>query len=248
MNIFRIIFLAPLALIRLLFVVLVSAYVTIVGWFWLKTKGFSRSLQQWVIGTWGRSILFVCGIKTDQNELPQTQNFILMPNHRSYIDIFIVAGLTPAAMVGKAELAKWPFGALGAKVTNSILVNRKDPKSLVLTMKRIKESVENGMPVILFPEGTTYKGPLTKKFKNGSFKIAADSQIPVIPMAINFEDVNDAWVDKDTFVGHFFRQLSKPVTRVTIRYGKPLVESNYKTLQEKTKKEIDDMLATIQGV
>nr|WP_319571678.1 lysophospholipid acyltransferase family protein [uncultured Draconibacterium sp.] len=242
----RILF-APLALIRLVFVLFISAYVTIIGWFWLKTKGFSQRMQQWVAGTWGRSILFVCGIKVDKNEIPQSDNYILMPNHRSYIDIFIVAAMTPAAMVGKAEIAKWPFMALGARVTNSILVNRKNQKSLLLTMKKIKESVNSGIPVILFPEGTTYKGPLTKKFKNGSFKIAADGNIPVIPMAIDFKDVNDAWVDKDTFVGHFFRQLGKPITHVTIRYGEPILDDDHKQLQEKTKEQIESMLKTIQS-
>nr|WP_319511694.1 lysophospholipid acyltransferase family protein [uncultured Draconibacterium sp.] len=246
MKIARIILYSPLALIRLIFVVLISAYVTVVGWLWLKTKGFSRRLQQWVIGTWGRSILFVCGIKVDKNEILRTGNFILMPNHRSYIDIFVVAATTPAAMVGKAEIAKWPFGALGARVTNSILVDRKNQKSLLLTMKKIKESISCGIPVILFPEGTTYKGPLTKQFKNGSFKIAAEGNIPVIPMAIDFKDENDAWVDKDTFVGHFFRQLGKPFTHVTIRYGKPIQENDYKKLQQLTKKQIELMLRTIQ--
>ena len=246
MKIARIILYSPLALIRLIFVVLISAYVTVVGWLWLKTKGFSRRLQQWVIGTWGRSILFVCGIKVDKNEIPRTGNFILMPNHRSYIDIFVVAATTPAAMVGKAEIAKWPFGALGARVTNSILVDRKNQKSLLLTMKKIKESISFGIPVILFPEGTTYKGPLTKQFKNGSFKIAAEGNIPVIPMAIDFKDENDAWVDKDTFVSHFFRQLGKPFTHVTIRYGKPIQESEYKKLQQLTKEQIELMLRKIQ--
>ena len=169
-----------------------------------------------------------------------------MPNHRSYIDIFIVAAFTPSAMVGKAELEKWPFGKIGQKITNSILVDRKNSRSMINTMNKIKASVNMGIPVTLFPEGTTYKGPLTKKFKNGSFKIAADAQISVIPMAIHFKDINDAWVDKDTFVGHIFRQMDKPITRVSLRYGAPLQNSDYKQLQQETKTSIENMLQEIQ--
>ena len=98
---------------------------------------------------------------------------------------------------------------------------------------------------MLFPEGTSYKGPLTKPFKNGSFKIAADAGIPVIPMAIHYKDINDAWVDDDTFLGHFFRQMSKPVTHVSIRYGKPLTHADYKVLQTETRKQIHAMLEEI---
>ncbi|HYQ57922.1 MAG TPA: lysophospholipid acyltransferase family protein [Draconibacterium sp.] len=246
MKVVRVVLFSPLALIRLLMVVLISAYVTIIGWLWLKTKGFSRELQQWVVGTWGRTIIFVCGIRIDRNERLESESFILMSNHRSYLDIFIVAAITPAAMVGKAEIAKWPFVALGARVTNSILVDRKNQRSLLITMKKIKESVDKGMPVILFPEGTTCKGPLTKKFKNGSFKIAAEENMPIVPMAIDYKDINDAWIDDDTFISHFFRQMGKPLTYVSVRYGNPISDTNYKSLQDKTKAEIESMLTTIR--
>ncbi|MFW6275862.1 MAG: lysophospholipid acyltransferase family protein, partial [bacterium] len=174
----RIILLFPLALFRLIAVFMISMCVGFAGWCWLKLFGFSRRLQNWSMRTWGRSILFICGIKVSGNELPKTTHFILMPNHRSYVDIFIVAALTPAAFVGKAELKKWPFLKLGAKLTNSIFVSRADLQSRVSTMHKIKDSVSRKIPVTLFPEGTTSKGPLTKPFKNGSFKIATDTKIP----------------------------------------------------------------------
>ena len=242
MKTLRIVFLFPLALLRLIFILLISGYVVFVGWFWLKFFGFSRRLQQWVMRTWGKSILFFLGIRILKNELPQHHNYILMPNHRSYIDIFIVAGLTPSAMVGKAELKKWPFVKLGALITNSILVDRSEIKSLVKTMNKIKASVNQNIPVTLFPEGTTYKGPLTKPFKNGSFKIAAETNIPIIPMAIHFKDENDAWVDNDTFLGHIFRQMGKPVTKVYLRYGTPITNHDYKILQKETRIQIELML------
>ena len=221
---------------------MISLYVCIVGWCWLKIYGFSRRLQNWSQKTWGKCILFICGIRVEKNEVPETSHFILMPNHRSYVDIFIVAALTPAAFVGKAELKKWPLLKLGAKLTNSIFVSRADLQSRVSTMHKIKESVSRKIPVALFPEGTTSKGPLTKPFKNGSFKIAADTNIPVIPMAIHFPDEKDAWIDDDTFVGHFFRQMSKPVTKVYVKYGTPIKNEDYKILQNETKESINSML------
>ncbi|MGM0619437.1 MAG: lysophospholipid acyltransferase family protein [Bacteroidota bacterium] len=241
----RIIFLFPLAFLRLILILLISGYVVVIGWFWLKLKGFSMPLQNWAMRTWGKSILFVCGIKVDKNELPENSHFILMSNHRSYIDIFIVAAFTPAAFVAKAELKNWPFLKTGAKITNTIFVSRAELQSLVATMKKIEKSLSNNIPVALFPEGTTSKGPLTKPFKNGSFKIAADTGIRVIPLAIDYVDENDAWVDDDTFIGHFFRQMSKPVSRATIRYGEPLSNSDYKILQKETRHRIDSMLKAI---
>jgi 1-acyl-sn-glycerol-3-phosphate acyltransferase len=136
---------------------------------------------------------------------------------------------------------------VGIKITNSILVDRSEIKSLVKTMNKIKESVQKGIPVILFPEGGTYIGPLTKPFKNGSFQIAADLNIPVIPMAINYNDVNDAWVGNDTFLKHFFGQMGKPVTKVDIRFGTPVSGSEYKQIQNQVKDQINTMLLSVIG-
>lgn len=247
MKLFRIIIFSPLALFRLLFILAVSAFVVVVGWIWLRISGFSRKLQNWSMRTWGKSILFVCGIRINKNELPEDSHFILMPNHRSYLDIFIVAALTPAAFVAKAELKRWPFLKTGARITNTIFVSRTELQSLIATMNKIKASVKKGIPVALFPEGTSYKGPLTKPFKKGSFKIATETNIPVIPTAIHFEDENDAWVDDDTFIGHFFRQMGKPVTRVTIRFASPVSSSDYKFLMQETRNQIDTMLREIQS-
>lgn len=239
---FRIIFLFPLAIFRLFAIFMVSVYVISVSWCWLKIYGFSRRLQNWSQKTWGKSILFMCGIRVEKNDVPETTNFILMPNHRSYIDIFIVAALTPSAFVAKAELKTWPLVKLGVKLSNSIFVSRTNLQSRVSTMHKIEASIKQKIPVTLFPEGTTSKGPLSKPFKNGSFKIAADAKIPVIPMAIHFPDEKDAWIDDDTFVGHFLRQMSKPVTKVYVKYGAPLKNEDYKLLQKETKESIDSML------
>jgi len=170
-----------------------------------------------------------------------------MPNHRGYQDIFILSALTPAAFISKAEVKKWPFMSLGAKLTNSFFVKRSELKSLISTMNKIKKSLENEIPVAIFPEGTTYKGPLTRPFKKGSFKIAADSQIPIIPVAIHYRDENDAWVGTDTFVGHFLRQMSKPISRADIIYGDPVKNNDYTLLMQQTKEKIDKMLLSIQA-
>lgn len=191
---------------------------------------------------WGKSILFVCGIKVQKNRIPVTGDFIIMPNHRSYLDIFLIAAYTPAAFVAKAELLSWPLLKTGGRITNTIFVSRTDLKSLISTMRRIKSSVEDKIPVAIFPEGTTSKGPLTRPFKNGSFKIAADAQITVIPVAIHYKDDRDSWVDDDSFIGHFLKQMGKPVTKVSVCYGSPLYSPDNKTLQKETREQIDGML------
>ncbi len=241
----RIILLFPLALFRLILIIAISFIVAYAGWISLKLFGFSRKLLERTLRAWGKSILFVCGIKVDKNKKPDTEQYILMANHRSYLDIFIISAFTPSAFVAKSELQRWPFIKTGGKITGIIFVSREELKSLVSTMKKIEATIAGNIPVTLFPEGTTFKGPLTKPFKNGSFKIAAEGGFPVIPVAIHYKDEKDAWVDDDTFIGHFFRQMSKPFTLVTVRYGEPLTSTDYAELRDKTKEQINSMLQKI---
>jgi 1-acyl-sn-glycerol-3-phosphate acyltransferase len=247
MKVLRIIILAPLAFFRLIMILLITAVVVIIGTIWLWLFGFSKKLQKSVMSVWGKSVLFVCGVKTYTYGTIQSERYILMPNHRSYLDIFIVAAYVPSSFVAKAELKNWPMTNTGARLTHMIFVSRSELKSLVTTMNRIKKSLSNKIPVTVFPEGTTYKGPLTKPFKKGTFKIAADAGISVIPMAIHFEDENDAWIDDDTFVGHFFRQMGKLVTKVHLQYGEPVESNDYNFLKENTRIRIDSMLKEIQA-
>lgn len=241
----RIVLFFPLALLRLILIFILSLLTVISGWVWLRLFGFSRKLQSAVMQAWGKSALFICGIKVNKNRIPQTENFIIMPNHRSYIDIFLIAAYTPAAFVAKAELRFWPLLKTGARLSNTIFVARSDIKSLISTMHKIKSSVEDKIPVAIFPEGTTSKGPLTRPFKKGSFKIAADTKIPVIPVAIHYKDVRDSWIDDDSFIGHFLRQMSKPVTKVSVCYGTPVYDQDYRTLQKETREQIDKMLTSL---
>jgi len=89
-------------------------------------------------------------------------------------------------------------------------------------MDGIDTALNIGSSVILFPEGTTYKGSLTLHFKNGGFALASRKGIQIIPCAINYLNADDAWVGKELFVPHFINQMGKPVTEVKLWFGDPL--------------------------
>jgi 1-acyl-sn-glycerol-3-phosphate acyltransferase len=170
----------------------------------------------------------------------------MMPNHRSYIDIFIMAAYVPATFVAKAELRRWPIFGQAMKVFRVITVKRNDLRSMIGTMNKLKQRIDDGIPVTVFPEGTTFEGPGTKNFKKGTFKIAAEIGVPVVPCAISYSDTRIAWVGSDLFIWHFFRQFWKPFTKVTVRFGEPIIDDDYKVLNEKTYKAINGMLEEIE--
>ncbi len=245
MRLFFQILFSPLVVLRFLLLLLLFIGVTIIGYTFYLISGFSTTLQRNSMRAWGLATTIILGIRIKKIGKAEEKQFILMPNHRSYLDIIIMAYLNPASFIAKKEVRSWPLMKLAEKFGKIIFVDRSNLRSLVQTMHVIRKTVDENIPVALFPEGTTYEGPLTKPFKSGSFKIAVEANVPIIPVAISYKNKNDAWIGDDTFIGHFFRQMWKPITYVTVQYGEPIIENDALSLKEKTRQEIDAMLQEI---
>jgi 1-acyl-sn-glycerol-3-phosphate acyltransferase len=245
MKVFFRILLFPLSLFR--FIMVWLACLVYLLFLLVEVRFFRRdgSFPNWSARNWGKTILFILGFVVKRNSFPPLKNYILMPNHRSYIDVLLMSAYSSTTFVGKAEVLKWPVIGQAMKYGRAIIVNRKDMNSKINTMRKIGESVMNGISVTVFPEGTTFKGPGILPFKNGTFKVAAELNIPIIPCAIQFRDAEHAWVDDDLFVPHFFRQMWKPVSHVEVRFGNPISNNNFNDLKEETKQAISAMLESM---
>lgn len=244
MILFRIL-LFPLAFLRFLLLILVSIFFVLSVFVEDKIASQTKKFNFWSMRNWGKAMLFVLGIIVKRNKINFPNKFITMPNHRSYIDIFLMSAYSPSVFVAKDEIKTWPLIGQATKAGRLILVKRDDMKSLLATMNKIKQSIANNISVTVFPEGTTTIGPELKPFKNGTFKIAAELGVPVIPCAISYHDQNNAWVGDDNFLGHFFRQFWKPWTRVEMRFSAPIIHPDFQVLKEKTQSEIKLMLDEI---
>ena len=167
---------------------------------------------------------------------------LLMSNHRGYLDIFVLLAYFPASIVGKKELQEWPIIGQATKLARMILVDRTSFKSLSETLSKIEIALNKGGSVILFPEGTTFKGPQTLNFKNGGFALASQKGIQVIPCAINYSNTNDAWVGEELFVPHFINQMGKKVTEVNLWFGDPLYFTEARQFKLETRDAINQKL------
>lgn len=239
------IILFPLALVRFILVWVVTAFFAFVVSIEYSLHKKPGTFKFWCQQHWGRTALFILGFKVKRNTHSGEGSYLLMPNHRSYIDILIMAAYSPSAFVSKAEIGKWPIIGPALKWNHAILVQRDEMKSLLGTMKQIKASIEDKVSVTVFPEGTTFAGPGTKVFKNGTFKIAAEQQIPIVPCAIAYPDKTMAWVGQDTLVPHVFGHFWKPISKAEIKFGQAISGADFKELRDKTKHTIDEMLAEI---
>ena len=136
---------------------------------------------------WSPFVLFLTGFKTKisfEEDLPVGESFILVANHTSYIDPFVMFKISknPFVFVGKKELLKIPiFGFVYKRA--AVMVDRSSKKSRWEVYERVDNKLSLGYSICIFPEiKYTDDTIFLNEFKRGAFKIAIDHQIPIIPM------------------------------------------------------------------
>ena len=163
-------------------------------------------------------------------------------NHRSYFDAVVILKNILAYPVGKKEVESWPLIGNVCKTTGVIFVKREERLSRKETLSKMNTVLKNGYSILSSPEGTTHIEPKTIDFKPGGFVIAAQLGKPVLPIAIDYKDLNDAWIGNDTFIPHFFRCFGKWQTEIKISYLKPIYSKDVDELITISKKQIDKEL------
>ena len=135
---------------------------------------------------WAPFVLFGCGFYVSKVNFfkEPDQNYILVANHTSYIDVMVMFRMssTPFVFVGKKELVKIPiFGFLYKRAV--IMVDRSSSKSRFGVYGRADEVIEKGFNLCIFPEKNYLdETVLLNSFKQGAFKIALKYKIPIVPL------------------------------------------------------------------
>lgn len=114
------------------------------------------------------------------------ENYVVVFNHNALLDVPLSAPYVPGAnkTIAKASFAKVPLFGLFYK-RGSILVDRKNEKSRIISFEAMKKTLHAGMHMCIYPEGTRNRTnqPL-KQFYDGAFKLAVDTKKEVIPCII----------------------------------------------------------------
>jgi 1-acyl-sn-glycerol-3-phosphate acyltransferase len=171
------------------------------------------------MGRWAKTLWLVMGLTHEvSGEVPE-EGVLLLPNHRSYIDVVFFPPYLPVVFVAKGEVASWPLIGACARALETVFVRREDKESRRQTRRAVAERLQAGRSVVIFPEGTTTAAPELLPLKPGMFVVAAEQGLPVVPVALEYADPADAWIGNDSFLPHFLRCFSKPRTHLRLHFG-----------------------------
>ena len=147
----------------------------------------------WVLNivrkVWAPFILFVVGIdlKVEGTQhIKHDENYIIMSNHTSYLDVPILLCAYPKNIyfIAKRELLRIPFFGWMMWLLGMIFIDRSNPKRSVRSMKIAANKLKDGKNVLVFPEGTFDDDGKLLPFKKGTFHIAVKARKTILPTVI----------------------------------------------------------------
>jgi 1-acyl-sn-glycerol-3-phosphate acyltransferase len=107
-------------------------------------------------------------------------------NHLSALDIPVLYAGLPVQfhILAKKELFAYPFLGWHLRRSGQIAVDQSDARSSLRSLNRAGESLRDGMPLVVFPEGGRSPSGELQEFMGGAFYAALKAQVPVVPVVI----------------------------------------------------------------
>jgi len=136
---------------------------------------------------WSRGILDILGIRLEAALGSIEPGSLIVANHISWLDVFVINAGRPVAFVSKAEVRQWPLiGWLAAK-TGTVFLRRGSRGHAKIVNAEIDALLLAGQDVALFPEGTTTDGTSLLGFHGALLQPAVETERPIQPLALRYE-------------------------------------------------------------
>ncbi|MBV8710370.1 MAG: 1-acyl-sn-glycerol-3-phosphate acyltransferase [Solirubrobacterales bacterium] len=161
--------------------------------------------QEQTLRTWYRTLLRVLHI---QLEVTGGDRFahpgvaiLVVSNHTSWLDQIALGAVQPLRMVAKKEVGRWPVVGPLARRLGTIFVDRERLSALPGMVDAITRALAEGAAVGAFPEGTTWCGLSSGRFRPAVFQAAVDTATPVRPVALRYRLAGSGPTTVASFVG-----------------------------------------------
>ncbi len=147
-------------------------------------------------------------------KVPRDRNLIFASNHESWLDIPVLFKVSPTFLyfIAKKELKKVPFIGWAIWASGMVFIDRSDRKKAMQSMREAGEKAKSQKKnIVAFPEGSRTRTGKINQFKRGTFIIAKQTNIEILPCAI--KGAREVWPSE--------RVLIRPGT-IHVVFGEPI--------------------------
>ena len=163
-------------------------------------------------------------------------------NHISWLDIVVLSTALPASFIAKREVGEWPFFGTLARLQRTVFVDRERRHRTAEHRDEIRERLEQGDNLILFPEGTSSDGLRILNFKSAFFAAAEapvqGKLVTVQPVSLGYARLNHmpvgrrwmsifAWVGDEDLVPHLWRFLKAGPSEAVVEFHQPVTMDDF---------------------
>jgi len=201
-----------------------------------SSSSLKRHLRAYQTHLCSRILLFILGVSVtldSEKAFFSKKGALLVSNHLSYLDVFILSSVHPIVFVTSKEVEESGFLGLMSKCAGSLFVERRKKNQIGEEISVLSSVIDAGNHVAVFPEGTTSSGDRILPFKSSFFDAAVRTRCSVLPVCINYKSVNSTqspsvWKNSlfyygtMEFIPHFLRVLSLKSVEVTITVTSPI--------------------------
>lgn len=175
----------------LLLAPLIYLYTVVLGTFSLLSSLFDGRgrIQHWFARIWSWLILKTClsPVRIVNSESLHTRKpRVYAANHISALDIPMLYASLPNQfrIIAKKELFSYPFLGWHLRRSGQLPIDLEQTASAIRSLRKAIETLREGMPLVIFPEGGRSESGQVQKFMSGAFYIAIKAQVEVVPLAI----------------------------------------------------------------
>jgi len=151
-----------------------------------------NSTRQWrMLKTWSGQMLAILNIRIclDAAQSARAEvGCLLISNHVSWLDIFVLNALQPSRFIAKSEVRNWPLIGWLCQRGGTIFIERAVRRNAAAVNQNISALLTGGACVGLFPEGTTTDGKQVGHFHSALMQPAIDAGVTVCPIALRYQN------------------------------------------------------------
>jgi 1-acyl-sn-glycerol-3-phosphate acyltransferase len=152
---------------------------------------------------------------------------LIISNHLSYMDVLCISSILPASYVTSVEMKNTPVLGQVCQLCACLFTERRRSKRNSKTHEKeigqMKEYLDNGVNVVLFPESTTSPGDSVMPFKTSLLESGIQSNSIFQPIALIYSSRKVAWYGDDiSFASHLWTMVGEGKIHAHIVLGEPI--------------------------
>jgi 1-acyl-sn-glycerol-3-phosphate acyltransferase len=198
-------FARALRVVELILHVLLGALIVLCSFTFLSVAAREKMVR-W----WAGVLLHLFGLSvTLRGDFSQRERgHMLLLNHVSWIDVYVVDRYRATCFVAKSEIRSWPLIGWLSERTGTIFIERGKRRAVHGAVERVTTALDSGACVAVFPEGTTSDGSALLPFHANLIQAAIDAGTPVVPATLRYRDRDGRLALAAAFIGDMTMQDS----------------------------------------